>query len=68
MQVFAMINSVGIMINADVNAKNWLIKVQVIMYLLGILVYVNVNMINRVMLENIKIIKNVNAERNWLIS
>ena len=40
-----MINNVGIMINADVNAKNWSTKVDVMMDLFGILVYVNVNVI-----------------------
>ena len=53
MQVFVTINSVGIMINSDVNAKNWLTKVNVMMDLFGILVYVNVNVINHVMLNNI---------------
>ena len=38
MQVFVMINKIGIMTNADVNAKNWLIKVYVMMDFLGILV------------------------------
>ena len=36
MQVFAITNHVGIMINADVNAKNWLIKECVIKDLFGI--------------------------------
>ena len=38
------------MINADVNAKNWLTKVDVTMDLFGILEYANVT--NRVILEN----------------
>ena len=46
MQVFVIINNVGIMINADVNVKNWLIK-----DFFGILAIVNV--INHMMLENI---------------
>ena len=37
MQVFAKINNVGKMINADVNAKDWLTKVYVIRDLFGIL-------------------------------
>ena len=41
------------MINADVNAKNWLTKECVIKDLNGILAIVNVNLINHVMLENI---------------
>ena len=49
MQVFAMINKDGIMINTDVKVK----KVNVMADLFGILVYVNVNLINHVILENI---------------
>ena len=41
MQVFVKKNNVEIMINAYVTAKNWLIKVEVITKLFGILVYVN---------------------------
>ena len=49
MQVFLIIKNVGIMIIADVNAKNnWLIKVDVIIDLFGILVYVNVSVINQI--------------------
>ena len=44
MQVFVTINKDGIMINADVNVKNCLIKVVVIKDLFGILVIVSVNM------------------------
>ena len=40
-----------IMINADGNAKNWLTKVDMMMDLFGILVYVNVKVINHVMLD-----------------
>ena len=43
-----MINNIGIMINADVNLNNWLIKVYMMMDLFGILVYMNVNVINHV--------------------
>ena len=53
MQVFVMISNVGVMINAHVNAKNWLTKVDVMMDSIGIPVYVNVKVINHVMLENI---------------
>ena len=42
MHVFVMTNKVGIMINAEVNVKNWLIKKDVIKNLLRILVIVNV--------------------------
>ena len=51
MQVFVIIKNVGIMINADVNAKNWPIMEDVIKNLFGILVIMN--MINHVMLESI---------------
>ena len=47
MQVFVMINNVGMKTNADVNANN------VIKGLFGILVIVNMNVINHVILENI---------------
>ena len=53
MQLFVIINNIGIMISGDVNAKNWLIVEDVIKDLLGILVIVNVNVINYVMLESI---------------
>ena len=48
-----MIKSVGIMINIDVNANNSLTKLDVMMDLFGVLLYVNVNVINHAMLENI---------------
>ena len=47
--MFVIINSVGMMINAGVNVKHYLIKVYVIKDLFGILVIVIVNMINHVM-------------------
>ena len=53
MQLFVMINNFGIKINADVNVKNELIKVYVIKDMLGILVIVNVNVINDVILVSI---------------
>ena len=43
MQVFVIINKDGIMINADVNAKNYLTTECVIKNLFGILAFVNVN-------------------------
>ena len=46
MQAFVIINNIGIVINADVNAKNWLSKVDVMMDLFGILVYLNMNVVN----------------------
>ena len=53
MQVFVIINSVGVMINADLNANNLLRKVFVMMDLFGILVNVNVIVINNEILDNI---------------
>ena len=41
------------MINADVNAKNWLTKQYSIRDLFGIEVIANANLINHAMLENI---------------
>ena len=67
MQEFVMIRNVGIMINADTNANNWLTKEHEINDLFGILVIVNINVINHVMLENIEVMKIVNVGRltNW---
>ena len=64
MQVFAIINKVGTMANADVNVKDWLIKEYAIKDLFGIQVIVNVNEINYVMLENNWIIKVVSVEKD----
>ena len=63
MQVFVLINEYGMKINADVNVKNWLIKEYETEDLPGIQVIVNVNVINYVMLETIKIMKIVNVEK-----
>ena len=51
--MFVIINNVRIKINADVNAKNQLIKEYIINDLFGILVIVSVNVIKHVILENI---------------
>ena len=59
-----MINNVGIMINADVNANDRLAEEDVTNDLFGILVNVNVNVINHVILDNIWIRKIVNAGKN----
>ena len=64
MQVFVIINSVGVMINADLNANNLLRKVFVMMDLFGILVNVNVIVINNEILDNIQIMKIRNVEKN----
>ena len=53
MQVYVIINNVGMKINAGVNVKNWLIKAAVMKNSTGILVVVNVSEINYAMLENI---------------
>ena len=53
MQVFLIINNVGIRINAGVNAKNLLIKVYLIRDSFEILVIVNVNLINHVIFVSI---------------
>ena len=63
MQVFVIINNVGIIINGDKSVKNWLTKEYVIKDLFGTLEIVYVNVINHVMLENIKIMKIVNVEK-----
>ena len=62
MQVFVMINNVGIMINADVNEKNSLAKEYVIKDLFG--VQVIVNLINHVILEDVQIMQIVSAEKD----
>ena len=53
MQIFVIINYVGLKINVVVNVKNGLTKEYVIKDLFGILVIVNVRVLNHVMLENI---------------
>ena len=68
MQEFVIINNVGMMINAGVNANNLLIKVYVIENLLGILVIASVNVINYVVLESIQTMKTVRAGTNMLIN
>ena len=51
------------MINAGVNAKNWLIKAYAMKDLFGILVTVSVNVINPVILVSISTIKIVSAKK-----
>ena len=67
-KMFVIIKNVRIKINVDVNVNNYLIKEYVIKDLFGILVIVNVNVIKRVILVNIQIMKIVNAEKNQLIN
>ena len=68
MQLFVIINSVGMKINVDVNLKNLLIKGYVIKDLFEIPVVVSVDVIKLVMSVNIWTIKIVNAEKNQLIN
>ena len=63
--VFVIINNVGMMINAGVNANNWLIKAFAIKDLFGILVIVSANVLNPVILVTIKI---VSAGKGWQIN
>ena len=49
MVVFVIINTAEMMIDAGVNANNYMIKVCVIKDLFGIPVIVNVNVVNHVM-------------------
>ena len=51
--VFAEISNVGMMINAGVNAKNWLIKSYAINDLFGILLIISADVINPVILVSI---------------
>ena len=63
-----MINKFGIMMDVDVNANNWLTKVNVMMDLFGILIYGNVNVINNLILENIQLKQIAIVEENSLIN
>ena len=53
LRVFVTLKNVGIIINAKVTEKNRSTKVGEMMDLFGILAYVNVSVINHMMLENI---------------
>ena len=61
MQVLVIINNIETKVNVDVNVKNWLTKEHMIMDLFGIVVTVNVSVVNRVISDNIWIIKNAYA-------
>ena len=61
--VFVIVNNVGMMINAGVNAKDSLIKAYAIKDLFGILVIVSVNVINPVILVSNYTIKIVSAKK-----
>ena len=62
--VFLIINNARMTINADVNAKNWLIKMYAIKDLFGIWLIVSANVINHVVLVNISTMKIVSAGKN----
>ena len=62
MQAFVIINNVGMIINAGVNAKNWLIKVYAAKDLFRILVTASTNVINHVMLVSIYTMKTINGK------
>ena len=68
MQAFVIINNDGMMTNAGINAKIYLIKVLVIEDIFAILVTVNVNMTNSVMLVSIWIMKIVSVEKGQQIN
>ena len=68
MQAFVIINNDGMMINAGINVKIYLIKVLVIEDIFAILVTVNVNMTNSVMLVSIWIMKIVSVEKGQQIN
>ena len=68
MQAFVIINNDGMMINAGINAKIYLMKVLVIEDIFGILVTVNMNMTNSVMLVSIWIMKIVSVEKGQQIN
>ena len=57
MQAFVIVYNVGTKINVAVNVKNQLTKVYEIKVVFGLLVICNVNVINHVMSENIKLQK-----------
>ena len=61
MQVLVIINNIETKVNVDINVKNWLTKEHMIMDLFGIVVTVNVSVVNRVISDNIWIIKNIYA-------
>ena len=62
MRVFVIKNNVGIMINADENAKICLIKENVTKDLFDLIV--NVNVINHVMLEKTQIMEIASVEKD----
>ena len=68
MQLFVIIDNAGTKINVDLNVKNELTEVDGIKDLFGVLVIVNVNVINPVMSVNIYFTKIVNAEINYSIN
>ena len=68
MQLFLIINNLGMMKNVDENVKKWLTKVYAIKDMLGIPVIVSVNVLNHVMLVSFQIMEIVNVEKGWQIN
>ena len=68
MQVFLIINSVGMKTNAGVNEENRLTKKNGIKDLFGIVVIVNMNVINHVVLENIQTIQIARVKKGQLVN
>ena len=68
MQMFVIINNAGMMINARVNVKNWLIKAYAIKDSFGIRVTASVNVINHAILVSIETMKVVSVGKNYLIN
>ena len=67
MQAFVKVNNFGIMINAGLNPKNWLIKAYGIKDLFEILIVVSMTVTNHVILVIISTMKVVSAKLiNWL--
>ena len=62
--VSVIINNLGMMINADVNAKKLFIKAYMVKDLFGIRVILSVNAINHVLQVSIQTMKTVSAEKN----
>ena len=60
---FVRINNVGMMINAGVIAKNWLINAYAIKDLFGILVIVSMNVTNPVILVSFQTIHIVSTKK-----
>ena len=67
MQLFLIINNLGMMKNVDENVKKWL-TMYAIKDMLGIPVIVSVNVLNHVMLVSFQIMEIVNVDKGWQIN